>query len=203
MNHPIELIITDDLRRNRLTVFFRLFMALPHLIWLSLWGIAAYFAVIGSWFVTLFAGQTPKGLHDFIAQYMRYWTHVNGYLYLLADPFPGFLGDRPYPQDARIAPPAPQNRWVTGFRLILAIPALIVAWLLSYFQLILAVFSWFVALVAGSLPLGLRNLGSWCLRFVLQTQSYVALLTDRYPSFDTQVRVEPTTSATGAAGTAV
>ena len=39
--HPIGLIVTDDLHRSRLTVFFRLLLALPHLIWVSLWGIVA------------------------------------------------------------------------------------------------------------------------------------------------------------------
>ena len=39
--HPIGLIVTDDLRRSRLTVFFRLLLVIPHLIWLTLWGIVA------------------------------------------------------------------------------------------------------------------------------------------------------------------
>ena len=39
--HPIRLILSDDLSRTRLTVFFRLILAIPHLIWLGLWGIAA------------------------------------------------------------------------------------------------------------------------------------------------------------------
>jgi hypothetical protein len=38
--HPIRLIVTDDLRRSRLTVFFRLLLAIPHFVWLLLWGIA-------------------------------------------------------------------------------------------------------------------------------------------------------------------
>ena len=39
---PIRLIVTDDLQRSRLTVFFRLLLALPHLFWLYLWGIAGH-----------------------------------------------------------------------------------------------------------------------------------------------------------------
>ena len=79
--------LSDDLKRTRLTVFFRLILVIPHLIWLSLWGIVVYFAVIVSWFATLFAGRTPLGLHNFIAQYMRYLTQVYGYLLFLADPY--------------------------------------------------------------------------------------------------------------------
>ena len=102
MDHPIALSVTDDLRRTRLTVAFRLILVIPHLIWMSLWGIVVYFAVIGSWFATLFAGTTPLGLHNFIAQYLRYATQVYGYLLFLAvdfapsllSPLSGTLSDR-------------------------------------------------------------------------------------------------------------
>ena len=63
--HPIHLVITDDLDRNRLTVFFRLLLAIPHFIWLSLWGIAAWFAIVAAWFVGIFTGRVPDGLHGF------------------------------------------------------------------------------------------------------------------------------------------
>jgi hypothetical protein len=185
MGHPIVLSVTDDLRRTRLTVAFRLILVIPHLIWLSLWGIVVYFAVIVSWFATLFAGTTPKGLHDFIAQYLRYATQVYGYLLFLADPYPGFLGDRPYDADLTIAPPQPQNRWITGFRLILGIPALVVAYVLGYLVQVLSIIAWFVCLFTGAMPLGLRNLMAWIVRFGAQTHGYMALLTDRYPNFST------------------
>jgi hypothetical protein len=41
--HPIHLVVTDDLQRNRVTVFFRFFLTIPHLIWLMVWGIAVSF----------------------------------------------------------------------------------------------------------------------------------------------------------------
>ena len=186
VRHPIRLVLSDDLRRNRLTVFFRLILAIPHLIWLSLWGIVVFFAIIGSWFATLFAGQTPLGLHNFIAQYIRYSVHVYGYLLFLGDPYPGFLGDQPYAADLEVDPPAPQNRWITGFRIILAIPVLIVADVLGYLVSVVGVISWFACLFTGAMPLGLRNLTGWIVRFNAQTHAYLALLTDRYPSFSTE-----------------
>ena len=33
----MRLVLRDDLERSRLTIFFRFFLALPHLIWLALW----------------------------------------------------------------------------------------------------------------------------------------------------------------------
>ncbi len=187
MSHPIQLVVSDDLKRTRLTVAFRIILAIPHFIWLALWGIVTYLAVIVSWFATLFAGTTPTGLHDFIAQYTRYSTQVVGYVLFLADPYPGFLGDQPYPADLVIAPPAPQNRWKTGFRLILAIPALIVTGVLRYLVVVIAIIAWFACLFTGSMPFGLRNITAWIVRFTQQTNAYVALLTDRYPSFSTDI----------------
>ena len=166
--HPIRLVVSDDLKRNRLTVFFRLILVIPHLIWLTLWGIVVFFAVIVSWFATLFAGQTPLGLHNFIAQYIRYSTQVYGYLLFLADPYPGFIGDQPYGADLEVDPPAPQNRWITGFRLIVAIPGAHRGRVLGYLM------TWWRsspgsrACSSGAMPLGLRNLTAWIVRFTLR-----------------------------------
>ena len=40
--HPVRLVVEDDLERNRLTVFFRLILAIPHIVWLILWTVAAW-----------------------------------------------------------------------------------------------------------------------------------------------------------------
>jgi hypothetical protein len=185
--HPIRLVVTDDLQRNRLTVFFRLILAIPHLIWLTVWGIVAALAVIANWFATLVKGQSPEGLHNFLATYLRYQTHVYAYVLLLAEPFPGFGGKPGYPIDIEIDPPRPQNRWTVGFRLILAIPAYIVSGILGYLNRALAVFSWFIALAMGSVPEGLRNFAAFALRYEQQTAAYSLLLTGRYPSFNVSV----------------
>ena len=68
-SHPIHLVVTDDLERNRLTVFFRLLLAIPHFVWLLLWGIAVWFAVLAAWLVGIFTGRVPDGLHGFIASF--------------------------------------------------------------------------------------------------------------------------------------
>ena len=62
--------ITDDLRRSRLTVFFRLLLALPHIVWVILWTIAVIPAALVTWFATLVsrpaaggAAPLPLGVH--------------------------------------------------------------------------------------------------------------------------------------------
>jgi len=186
MEHPIRLVATHDLERTRLTVAFRLILVIPHLIWLALWGIAATVIAIINWFATLFSGTSPVGLHNFLAQYLRYATHVHGYILFLADPYPGFMGTTDYDADLVIAPPAPQNRWITGFRFIMIIPAAIVSNIVSNLVNILAVFAWFVCLFTGALPGGLRSIIAWAVRFQAQTAGYGLLLTDRYPEFSTE-----------------
>src|SRR5438874_11581443 len=91
LSHPIGLIVTDDLKRSRLTVFFRILLALPHLIWVALWGFVAELALLVAWFAALFTGRVPDGLHNFIASWLRYSTRVTAYMFLLADPFPPFV----------------------------------------------------------------------------------------------------------------
>jgi hypothetical protein len=181
-DHPVRISAADELRRSRLTVFFRLFLWLPHLVWLLLWGIATVFAVVANWFVTLFAGRPAGALHRFVASYMRYVVHTTAFLYLVANPFPGFLGRAgSYPVDLQIPAPARQNRWKTGFRLFLSVPALILAGALSNALFVVAFLGWFVGVFLGRMPPGLCSLGVFALRYQAQLNAYVSLLTDRYP----------------------
>src|SRR6266516_5900579 len=120
--HPVRLVVRDDLRRTRLTVFFRLLLAIPHFFWQTLLAIVAILAVIGNWLATLFTGRSPDGLHSFLAGYIRYATHVSAYMFLIADPYQGFfLFDlkQDYPVDLEVDPPEVQNRWTVGFRIFL------------------------------------------------------------------------------------
>jgi Domain of unknown function (DUF4389) len=181
-DHPIGLVVDDDLKRNRLTVFFRLLLAIPQLIWIGIWGIAVYVAILIAWFAALFTGRVPQGLHDFIARYLRAMTHVYAYVLLLADPWPPFGGSPGYPIDVRIDPPEPQSRLTVFFRLLLAIPALLLAYVFRIVNQLVGVLGWFYSLFAGQMHEGMRDVSAWMLRYEVQTYGYVMLLTDRYPS---------------------
>jgi len=180
--HTIGLIVTDDLRRSRLTVFFRLLLAIPHLIVLYVLGGIVEIVSIVAWVIALVLGRLPPGLHNFIAGYVRYLTCVSAYLLLLADPWPPF-SSKPYPVDLRIEPPRPQNRLTVLFRLILAIPAGIVSAVFRIVNSLLAVFGWFYCLALGRMHGGMRDVSAWMLKYEGQTYAYLFLLTDRYPSF--------------------
>jgi len=192
---PIRLETSDDLERNRLTVFFRFLLSIPHLIWVTLWGIAAFFAAIGNWFATLFTGTPSAGLHRFLSAYTRYQQHVYAYLNLIGNPFPGFAGERgSYPIEIRIAERAPQNRWTVGFRIFLALPAFLLVSAYSTLLVTVAFLGWFAALFTGKMPLGLRNAGALALRYTAQLNGYLFLVTDAYPYSGPNVAPPPLTA---------
>ena len=91
--------------RSRLTVFFRLILAIPH-----------YHLVLplddpdrlrrrrqlGS--STLHRHAAALALHRLMCAYVRYSAHLSAYLYLVGNPYPGFMGERgEYPIDVRAA----------------------------------------------------------------------------------------------------
>lgn len=179
--HPVRLELDDDGRRSRLTVAFRLLFALPHLVWLTLWSVAAILAAIANWFVALFTGHSAEPLHRFLAAYVRYSVHVTAFLFLVANPFPGFSGTPGYPVDVAIAPAEQQSRWITFFRTFLALPAFLLAGALAGAIVAAGILGWFAALATGRMPTGLRNLGAMSIRYQAQTHVYWLVLNDRYP----------------------
>src|SRR5437899_6060914 len=215
--HPVRLVVEDDLKRNRWTVFFRLILAIPHIIWLFLWSIAILLAAIVNWVATLILGRPPGALHRFMSAYVRYLSHLNAYLWLVANPYPGFVGEEgTYPIDVKLPPAAPQPRWKTLLRLVLAIPALLLSVALGgRFSLgasfggrrgngssnsfsgfsgglatVSSILGWFASLVRGRMPKGLRDAGAYCVGYSAQVLAYLLLVTDRYPSADPTAMLE-------------
>jgi hypothetical protein len=180
--HPVRLAVTDTLSRSRLLVFFRILLALPHLVWLLLWSVPAFFASVAGWLIAPFPGRLPQPLHRFLAAYVRYASHVTAFFYLVGGPFPGFVGaPGSYPVDIEIDPPARQGRWGLVFRGFLALPALLIAGTYSGITFTVGVLGWFSSLARGRMPVGMTNIGAVSIRYQAQTWAYLLLLTPRYP----------------------
>jgi hypothetical protein len=206
---PVRLVLADDLRRSRLTVFFRLVLAIPLIILYLLWSIGVFFTAIAAWFVVLVQGRLGEGLHGFLASYVRFAIRMNAYIRLIANPFPGFDTDARYDVDVEIDGPRPQRRWTVLVRIFLAIPALLLTaatggagggsfgwrsggrWSGGFSAggtgTTVAILGWFAALARGRMPRGLRDLGAYGLAYSAQTMAYVLLLTDRYPTADPRI----------------
>jgi hypothetical protein len=181
--HTVRLIDHDDLKRSRLTVLVRVLLALPHAIWLTLYTFVALFVGLANWVMTLIKGRSPQGLHRWLVRYLRYYVYVYSYVYILANPYPPFHGDqRSYRVDLQIEGPDEQRRLVTAFRIVLAIPAFVLAWVLGQVVQIIALLNWLIAIFIGRVPRGMEQLGLYCLRYQTQTYAYLLVVTDRYPS---------------------
>jgi hypothetical protein len=181
-DHPVRAVVTDDLARPRLTVAFRLFLAIPHFVWLFLWTLVVFVIAFFVWLLALVLGRLPAPLHRFYAAYVRYTVHLFAFVYVIGRRFPGFTGSEgSYEIDVAIDPPVRQKRLTILFRFFLAIPAFIVASALGSVAFVIALLGWWYALVTARMPEGMRNLGVACLRYGAQTYAYVFLVTSRYP----------------------
>jgi uncharacterized protein DUF4389 len=206
--HSVRVVVDDDLRRRRVTVLFRLVLAIPHFVWLALFGIAAFTLAFVMWLAVLFERRAPASLHTFLANFTRYSVHLTAYLCLAADPYPSFTGSKPYPVDVQIDPPAAQGRWGAGFRLLLAVPAFVVsstlggsvalgsgsgaafAGAVGGLTATVGMLGWFASLARGRMPRGMRDAAVYAIGYGAQTTAYALMLTARYPDA-TPGRAEP------------
>ena len=88
--YPVNLEIIPAEQYNRLTVFFRVIIAIPHYIVLFFLGIAASVVTIIAWFAILFTGQYPQGMYNFTVGVTRWGVRVSAYVYLFVDDYPPF-----------------------------------------------------------------------------------------------------------------
>jgi hypothetical protein len=190
--HPVALAVDDDLRRPRLLVLFRFPLVVPHIVWLTLWFVLVLLAVLLAWLVALVIGRVPRFLHRFMAAFVRAVTHLDAFFYLVGRQFPGFVGrEGGYPIDLTIAPPTRQRRLGVLCRVVLGLPALLLATTFWSIAFVVGVICWCAALAIGRVPGGLRDLGAVSLRYQAQASAYALLLTSRYPDSSPALQPPP------------
>jgi len=195
--HPVQFRAENVSPRSRLTTFFRLILAIPHLIWVTLYGIAAGVVVLIAWFAILITGRYPQGMWTFVVGYQRYSARVNAYVWLIADAFPPFGAGGTYTAELTVEPQERHSRLTTFFRVLLAIPAAILAYLLALAGRVVGFIQWLVIIVMGSCPDGLHDFQAMVQRFTLRTYCYLALVTDRYPNFENASPAAPAAESGG------
>jgi hypothetical protein len=201
--YPIRFSVEyPDRTLNRLTTFFRLFVAIPILIvaasvghesfsyandqsgWRAAGGGGAllFFA---PFLMILFRQKYPRWWFDWNREVLRFSSRIGVYLALMDDRYPSTDEqqavdlDFPYP-DAKTE----LNRWLPLVKWLLAIPhyfVLIFLWLAAIVSIVIA---WFAILFTGRYPRGLFDflvgVGRWTNRVI----GYAGILvTDRYPPF--------------------
>ena len=195
MGYPVTFEADYVEQRNRLTTFFRLILAIPLVLVLYLYGIVATIALIIAWFAIVITGGYPAGLYDFIAGYTRFLARFTAYAALLSDPYPPFGGaeDPAYPVRMEFHRLEGYSRLKTFFRLLLAIPILIVRYVIGILLEIGAIAAWVVILITGKMPRGLFDLMLLANSYTARSDAYVFLLSETYPPFqDEQTRAAGT-----------
>jgi hypothetical protein len=172
---------TEPLRRRRLAVFLRAVLVIPHYLVLSIWSVLVVPALAIAWLALLIEGRLPSFLHRFLGAFLRYQGQVTAWFDLLSARYPDPLHTGEHPFRVELPGRPRQRRLVTLLRLPLALPALVLASVFNVVLSVASVASWFVALVLGRTTAGLQELGTFCLRYQLETQAYVTLLTSAYP----------------------
>jgi hypothetical protein len=192
--YPIHFDVELRPRQSRVTTFFRPLLVIPHLFAVVGWGFATQIAVVLAWFAILFSGRYPRGIFDFVADYLAYSARVSCYAFLLTDRFPPFgagsLTDG-YPVHVTVDRPLQVSRLTALFRLITVIPAYLILEVFLYLMLLLALFAWFVIILSGRLPAGIFEVMEMPQRYQTRTAGYLMLLTDAYPWFQEETLKDP------------
>jgi hypothetical protein len=90
--HPIGLIVDDDLKRNRLTVFFRILLAIPAYLLTYVFALVNRVVAIVGWFYCLAMGRMNGGMRDLSAWLLQYEVQTMGYTMLLTGRYPSLSG---------------------------------------------------------------------------------------------------------------
>jgi hypothetical protein len=209
-SYPARLEIDYPEKLDRLTTFFRLILAIPILIVLSLLsassdssvtvvaetgetisrttstagGIAAgLFAA--TLLMILFRQRYPRWWFDFAREFTRFGMRVGVYLALLTDRYPSTVEEQSVHLEIDY-PDAKEdlNRWLPLVKWLLAIPHYVVLIVLVVIAIFAIIIAWFAILFTGRYPRPLFDYVVGVSRWGLRVQAYVSLLvTDRYPPF--------------------
>ncbi len=179
---PLTLTIDYPEEPNRLTTFFRMFVAIPIGIVLSALGSMLFLPIL---LMIVFRQKYPRWWYDWNLALTRFSTRVTAYGFLITHEYPSTDEEQsvhldiPYP-DAQ----TDLNRWMPLVKWLLVIPhiiGLIILWIVA---LPLGIALWFAILFTGQVPRGLFNYMVGMLRYGSRMWAYGFLLTtDRYPPF--------------------
>jgi hypothetical protein len=182
--YPVTYEADYQAEQSRATTFFRIILAIPWIIVAYVYEIAAFFTQVIAWFALVILGRYPEGLYELNSGFVRYRVRVFAWIYLQTDEWPPFgIGDDPgYPIRVEFAGrEESQSRLKVFFRIILALPLLIVLYPIAYMHMALSILAWLTIVFRGYLPEGANAAMSFCNSFYARVYGYLAFLTDAYP----------------------
>lgn len=190
-DYPANLSYQQPERIARWRPLVQWLLALPHYFVLYALRIVTQVLAVVSWFVILFTGRLPAGIANFQTMYLRYQARVSTYAGFLQETYPPFAfdgsaadpGTHPHVRVDVDSALDGRSRLSTFFRLLLAIPQLIVLYVLGIAAFFVWLIAFFAVLITAHWPAGLVDFAVGYLRWSLRVEAYVLLLTDRYPPF--------------------
>jgi hypothetical protein len=182
--YPVEYEADFNPHPSRATTFFRLILIIPWLIVGYVYIILSAFTHLFAWVAVVILGRYPQWLYNFNSGVIRYLTRFNAFAYLQTDAWPPFgISDDPsYPIRLNIAPPAErQSRLKAFFRVILALPMIIVVYAIGAIHNGLAFVAWLTIVFRGYLPEAVNNAMTFVNSLYARVGGYLMILTDDYP----------------------
>jgi Domain of unknown function (DUF4389) len=187
-DYPVHADCDRQEEYNRALPFFKFWLlAIPHYFVLFFLWLAGLFVAIFAFFAVLFTGRYPRGAFNYIVGVKRWSWNVASYVVLLTDRYPPFSLDADPTYPAQFDVPYPEDgiaNWRPLVQWLLAIPYLIVAGLLAYVALAVAIVGAFVILFTGKLPEGMFKLILIPYRWQFRGNAYALFVVDRYPPFE-------------------
>lgn len=199
--YPVSLNIDYSDKSNRITVLFRLFLAIPILIILALLTSSSYeteqaakevervysvgIIFLPTLLMIVFRRKYPKWWFDWNLALIKFSLRVASYLLLLRDEYPST--DEEQAVHVQIHYPDVEkelNQWLPLVKWLLVIPHFIVLCFIMVGVIFCTLIAWFIILFIGSYPKSMFDFVVGSLRWILRVEAYAILLTtDEYPPF--------------------
>ena len=200
--YPVQLSVDyPDRDLDRVTTFFRIFVAIPILIvlgsvnggtwqWTYETGEAVAVGAGGLLFfgpllMILFREKYPRWWFDWNRELLRFWTRVGVYLGLMDDRYPSTDDQQSLHLDyAYPDVPRDLNRWLPLVKWFLAIPHYVVLFFLYIGAIVVVIIAWFAILFTGRYPRSMFEYVEGVIRWHIRVAAYAFILvTDQYPPF--------------------
>ena len=200
--YPVQLSVEyPDRDLDRVTTFFRIFVAIPILIVLGSvnggtwqWTYengstvaagAGGLLFFGPLLMILFRQKYPRWWFDWNRELLRFSTRVGVFLGLMDDKYPSTDDHQSVRLDyAYPDVPRDLNRWLPLVKWFLAIPHYVVLAFLYIGAIVVVVIAWFAILFTGRYPRGMFDFVEGVIRWQVRVAGYAFILvTDEYPPF--------------------
>ena len=166
-------------------------LLIPHFIVLVFVGIAAQIGGYVGYFIVAFTGKYPEGLFKFLRGTLHWYYNTQSWFLGNTDEYPPFTLETPVSYPSQLTAEYGDGTRSRGLavlgiffiKLLLAVPHVIIVYVLGFAALIGAWIGFWITLFTGTLPEGLHDFVVGVNRWAARVIAWIAGLTDEYPPF--------------------